>query len=68
MKTIDWTKIYQKYKGFWVALRDDEQTVISSGKTLEETAKKAEKKGFKNPIFMQVPMKLTYIVGKSSKK
>ena len=33
---IDWTQIYEKYKGLWVALKDDEQTVISSGKTLRE--------------------------------
>lgn len=67
MKTINMTKIYQNYKGKWVALKDDQQTVISSAKTLIEAAKKAEKKGFKNPIFMQVPMKLTYLVGKSLK-
>lgn len=42
---------------------DDEVTVISSGKTLDETSKKAEKKGFKNPIYFQVPKKLTYFVG-----
>lgn len=37
----------------WVALKDDEVTVISSGKTLDETANRAEKKGFKNPIFFR---------------
>lgn len=62
------TKLYRDYKGKWIALKDDQQTVISSGKTLEETAREAEKKGFKNPIFMQIPIKLTYLVGKSSKK
>ena len=46
MKAIDWSKISIKYKGLWVALKDDEITVISSGKTLEEAAKKAEKKRF----------------------
>lgn len=43
---------------------DDEETVIASGKTLDEAAEKAEKKGFKNPIFWSVPKKLTYFVGK----
>ena len=28
---IDWTKIYRKYKGLWVALDKDEKTVIASG-------------------------------------
>ena len=27
---IDWTKIYQKYKGKWVALKSDEKTVINA--------------------------------------
>ncbi len=60
---IDWTHIYKKYKGLWVALKDDEKTVISSGKTLKETAKKAEERGFKEPIFYRVPEQLTYFVG-----
>lgn len=60
---IDWTNIYKKYKGLWVALKDDEVTVISSGKTLKETSTKAEEKGFGNPIFFKVPEKLMYFVG-----
>lgn len=63
MKVIDWSKISEKYKGLWVALKDDEVTVISSGKTLEETAQKAEKKGFKNPIFTKFPSKSVYFIG-----
>lgn len=60
---IDWTHIYKKYKGLWVALKDDEVTVVSSGKTLDETAKKAQKKGFSDPIFFRVPKVVTYFVG-----
>ncbi len=67
MAAIDWTDIYKKYKGLWVALKGDEVTVISSGKSLEETSKKAVKKGFKDPIFYFVPEKLTYFVGKTTK-
>lgn len=66
MKAVDWSPIYKKYKGKWVALKDDEQTVIAAGKSLQEASRKAEKKGFKNPIFMNVPQKLTYFVGKIS--
>lgn len=68
MVAIDWTHLYKKYKGLWVALKDDEVTVITSGKSLEETAKKAEKKGFKKPIFYFVPNKLTYFVGRIQSK
>ena len=67
MLAIDWTHIYKTYKGLWVALKDDEVTVISAGKSLKETSKKAEKKGFKEPIFYYVPKKLTYFVGKVAK-
>ena len=60
---IDWTNIYKKYKGLWVTLKDDEVTVISSGKTAKEAWNKAQKKGFVKPILMSVPSKLTYFVG-----
>jgi len=65
MTAIDWTKIYRKYKGLWVALKDDEKTVISAGKTLRETEKKAQEKGFSKPIFMKVPQKAEYFAGKN---
>ncbi len=63
MKVIDWTHLYKNYKGKWVALKDDEVTVISSGKSLDEAAEKAEKKGFKNPIFYSVPNKQLPFIG-----
>lgn len=68
MGAIDWTKIYKKYKGLWVALKDDEQTVISAGKTLKETAEKAQAKGFQKPIFMKVPQKTVYFAGETSNR
>ncbi len=59
----DWTKIYKKYKGLWVALADDEMTVLSAAKTLKETIQKAKKNGHPDPIFMRVPAdpNMTYI-------
>ena len=60
---IDWTKIYKKYKGLWVALKDDEKTVISSGKTAKEAINKAHDKGFKNPILTRMPENLVTYVG-----
>ncbi len=61
---IDWTKIYNKYKGLWVALEDDERTVISAGKTVKEVIDKAQKKGFEQPIIMRVPTKIIPYIGK----
>ena len=60
---MDWTKIYKKYKGLWVALADDQMTVLGSGKTLKEAILKAKKKGGEDPIVMRVPEKMITFVG-----
>lgn len=67
MVATDWTKIYKNYQGLWVALKEDEITVIASGKSLKETSEKALKKGFSDPIFMQVPQKQSYFIGNTHK-
>lgn len=63
MKTIDWTKIYQKYQGFWVGLKEDQKTIVSYGKTVKEVMQKAEEKGYKEPILFKVPSKIVPFVG-----
>ena len=60
---IDWTKIYKKYKGLWVALKSDEQTVVASGKTAKEALEKAQAEGCKKPILTYMPEKLITYVG-----
>lgn len=60
---IDWTKIYKKYKGLWVALKDDEKTVVGSGKTVKKAWEEAQKKGYENPILFRVPTKIISYVG-----
>jgi len=60
---IDWTKICEKYKGLWVGLKDDERTVIASGKTVKEVMKKSEKKGHPAPILFRVPTEVTPYIG-----
>ena len=62
MKAIDWTHL-TKYKGLWVGLKDDEVTVVASGKTLDEVLDKAQKNGYPNPILYKVPLKEMYFVG-----
>ncbi|MFA6273867.1 MAG: DUF5678 domain-containing protein [Candidatus Paceibacterota bacterium] len=59
----DWSKIYKKYKGLWVALAHDEVTVLSSDKKLSEAIVKAQKKGNKDPIMMRVPDNMNAYVG-----
>lgn len=60
---IEWSDIYKKYSGLWVALKDDEKTVVSSGKTAKEAIQKAQKKGFLNPILAHMPVRLVPFVG-----
>lgn len=60
---IDWSKIYKKYRGLWVALENDEKTVIASGRSAQEVWLKAQGKGFKKPILTRMPEKLTTYVG-----
>ena len=63
MKAIDWTKIYKNYRGKWVALKDDEQTVVASGETLKEVMGESQKKGLFHPVVTQVPQEILPIVG-----
>lgn len=59
----DWSKIYKKYKGLWVAFLDDEKTVVGSGKTLKEALSKAQKNGHSSPIMSRMPETLEAYVG-----
>ena len=61
--SIDWSKLYKKYKGLWVALKQDEQTVIASGKTAKEAWEKAINEGYAKPVLNHVPEELVYYVG-----
>jgi len=63
MKAIDWSQIYKKYKGLWVALLKDEVTVVGHGKTLQAAKKMALKKGFDHPILTHMPKHLGPIIG-----
>ncbi len=64
MKAIDRTNIYNKFKGLWVAIREeDQETVVGSGKTLRQALDEAHKNGFANPIMEHVPSKLMTSIG-----
>jgi hypothetical protein len=52
---IDWTEIYTKYKGRWVALKDDEQTVVGSGDSVREALDQARAHGYDDPIVTRMP-------------
>jgi len=60
---IDWTKIYKKYRGLWVALKDDQKTVIAAAGTVKKVMEEAKKKGFDEPILFRVPTKVIPYIG-----
>jgi hypothetical protein len=59
----DWTKLYKKYKGLWVALADDEVTVLGVGKTVKEAVAQAKNKSTQTPILTRIPKTLDAFVG-----
>ena len=52
---INLTKIFDKYKGLWVALDDSLRKVISSNKNAEKAYKEALSRGYKKPTLFKVP-------------
>ena len=59
----DWTKIFKKYKGLWVALDTDETTVLAANQTAKAALKEARENGYKSPILMRVPTDMRAFVG-----
>lgn len=54
---IDLTKIYENYKGLWVALNSKWDTVLGADRDIKKAQQQAIKKGHKNPIMFKVPRK-----------
>lgn len=61
MKAIDMTAIHKKYKGKWVALTPDEKAVIVAGDTAKKVYDEVHRKGFKEPILMNIPKYLNIL-------
>ena len=59
----DWTKLYKKYKGMWVALDRDEETVLGFGVTVREAREKAKRKTTHTSFLTRVPQNLEAYVG-----
>ncbi len=59
----DWTKLYKKYKDLWVALAQDEQTVLAADKSAHRAWTLAKEAGNVNPILTRVPEDASAYVG-----
>jgi len=56
IKVKDLSKILEPYSNEWVALSEDEEKVVSHGKTVKEVIEKAKEKGVNSPIVTKVPI------------
>jgi hypothetical protein len=63
--SIDWTEIYKNYKGRWVALEDDEQTVVGNGESAREALDAARENGYEQPIVTRMPAVFSTFIGAS---
>ena len=63
MSAKDWTKLYKKYKGLWVALAKDEVTVLAAHKTARGAFSEAKERVYKYPILTRVPEDLKAYAG-----
>lgn len=63
MAVKDFTKIFLAHPGLWVALRQDEKTVLASSRSAKKAYNEALSKGEKRPVLLKVPSQSTYYVG-----
>lgn len=55
----------KKYAGKWVALEDDQKTVVAFALNAKDALKKAQKKGVQNPFLNFIPDKIVAFAGKT---
>ncbi len=63
MKTVNWTMLYEKYKGLWVALDKDNETVVGAGTTPQLALDEAKAKGFEQAAITFVPQEVIAFAG-----
>jgi hypothetical protein len=59
----DWSSLFTHYKGQWVALADDEVTVLGAALTAKGALAASDSKGAPSPILYRVPETLDTFVG-----
>jgi hypothetical protein len=63
MRALNRSAIGKKYRGKWVALKNDRKTVVASGKSVQSVAEAAKKKGIDQPIITRIPRSQKNFVG-----
>ena len=59
----DWSKMYKKYKGMWVAILGDQLTVVGFGKSAKSALESAKKKGHKDVFLNKIPKAVVTYIG-----
>jgi len=59
----DWSLLFAQYRGQWVALADDELTVLAAAPTAKAALAASVAKGAPEPILYRVPDTLDTFVG-----
>ncbi len=59
---LDFTEIFDLYKGKWVALTKTENKVVGSGISPQEALEESLKKGVKEPVFLKIPSDYTNFI------
>ena len=62
-KVKDWSLLFANYRGQWVALADDEVTVVAAAPTAKGALTASASKGTPAPILYRVPDTLDTFVG-----
>jgi len=62
MPTIDLLELFEKFLNQWIALDEDNETIVGNGSTIQEAVEKAEKNGVKEPILLYVSPQLATCV------
>ena len=62
-QTKDWSQLFADYRGQWVALADDEVTVLAAAATAKEALAASAAKGSPEPILYRVPDSLDTFLG-----
>ena len=63
LETKDWSSLFATYHGQWVALADDEVTVLAAASTAKGALAASASKGAPSPILYRVPDTLDTFVG-----
>jgi hypothetical protein len=63
LETKDWAPLFANFRGQWVALADDEVTVLAAAPTAKGALAASALKGASSPILYRVPDTLDTFVG-----